>query len=95
MEEYLLLIILGFLILILLLTFRHKWIIIDDTMAFNPNENIKKQPIIIPHQNEAEPTPPCINKNFCCSKSTFGCCNDNIRSKGDSIGINCIQNNLK
>lgn len=98
MEEFILLLILGFILLILLFSFRHQWVIISNTSSSStplPQNTdttviVKKQKTIIPIQNEAEPLPPCINNKYCCSTSTFGCCADNVTAKSDSIGINCI-----
>ena len=93
MDEFILLLILGFIILIFLLSFRNQWVIVSNSSPssqLSSSISSNKQNVPIPtHSNNAEPSPPCINK-FCCSKSTFGCCNDNVSTKFDSIGTNCF-----
>jgi len=93
MDELILLLILGFIILIFLLSFRNQWVIVANSYPssqLSSSISSNKQNVPIPtDSNNAEPSPPCINK-LCCSKTTFGCCSDNISTKFDSIGTNCL-----
>ena len=97
MDELLLLLILGFIILLFLLSFRSQWVFISNYSPSSTSQSSTSQSsqlssiVDTTTQNDnIEPSPPCINTlHSCCAKSTFGCCNDNITAKGDSIGINC------
>jgi hypothetical protein len=102
MDELLLLLILGFIILLFLLSFRSQWVFISNYSPSSTSQSSTSQSstsqssqlssiVDTTTQNDnIEPSPPCINTlHSWCAKSTFGCCNDNITAKGDSIGINC------
>lgn len=86
--EYIIIII-AILLLILLLSFRQDWVIITlPPKSLPPLTQQPKNPIIIPQQNEVVPSSQCIHKN--CAISTFGCCDNGIQAKYDSIGTNCL-----